>query len=67
MTYIEREIARLERALDSGGKRHEEIYAARQALAWAGDPETFRAPCLYLTGIPASSEGCPAAPHHSAS
>ena len=60
MSFIDRELARLNRALDqgAGNPRYPEIYAAQQALAWACDPEAFRAPWDYLSGIPASSEDC---------
>jgi hypothetical protein len=56
MTYIEQELARLDGALDNGigNPRYPEIYAARQALAWALDPGSARAPNAYLTGIPSS-------------
>lgn len=64
MTYIQRELERLERALDNGvgNPRYPEIYAARQALAWAVDPEAFRAPYAYLNGTPEGSADCPAGP-----
>ena len=55
MTFIEQELARLEGALGSGVEcpRFDEIYAARQALAWALDPGSTRAPAAYLlTGTP---------------
>ena len=51
MTYIQQELERLERALDNGAgrPRYLEIYAARQALAWALDPGSTRAPGAYFT------------------
>jgi len=62
MTYIQRELERLERALDNGvgNPRYPEIYAARQALAWAVDPESARSPHAYLSDIPVGSRDCPA-------
>jgi hypothetical protein len=31
-------------------------------LAWAMEPQGFASPMTYLTGTPASSEGCPGCP-----
>ena len=57
MSFIQRELERLERALDSGvgNPRYPEIYAARQALAWAVDPGTARPPCAYLMSTSSGS------------
>ena len=53
MSYLEQELARLESALDARADHYAEIYAARQAIAWAMDPGSTRSPSAYLTGIPA--------------
>jgi hypothetical protein len=54
MTFIQLELARLDDALADGvgNPRYAEIYAARQALAWALDPGSARPPMAYLTGTP---------------
>jgi hypothetical protein len=56
MTHLQQELSRLECALDNGvgNPRYPEIYAARQALAWALDPGATRSPSAYITGIPSS-------------
>lgn len=60
MTYIQRELDRLERALDAGvgNPRYYEIYAARQALAWAVDPGAARSPYGYLMNTFSGSKDC---------
>ena len=65
MTYIQRELERLERALDYGvgNPRYLEIYAARQALAWASDPGSARSPYGYLMNTFSGSEDCLAGTH----
>lgn len=60
MTYIQRELERIDRALDGavGDPRFAEIYAASHALHWSLDPETFGAPSDYLASIPLGSPDC---------
>jgi len=64
MGFIDRELARLHRALDvgAGSPRYFELYAAQQALAWAMEPEGFASPSSYLTDTQEGSGDCPAYP-----
>ena len=60
MGFIDRELARLNRALDdgAGGPRYYEIYAAQQALAWVLEPTLVAPPLAYLTGSAEASADC---------
>ena len=60
MSFIERELARLNRALDVGADnpRYPEIYAAQQALAWALEPAIAASPMVLLTGNAEASRDC---------
>jgi hypothetical protein len=50
MSFIQRELARLGRALaDAQGERAARLYAAQQALAWASEPTLVQAPYDFLT------------------
>jgi hypothetical protein len=59
MEYVKAEIARLWDAAHSGVPHRNQLLAAQQALSWALDPERFRAPFLYVMGIPEGSPDCP--------
>lgn len=50
MGFIERELARITDALQSGscGERREEFYAVQQALSWALEPGGYRSPFSLL-------------------
>jgi hypothetical protein len=65
MSFIDRELARLNRALDDGvgNPRYPEIYAAQQALAWVLEPNVARSPFAYITGNAEASEDCWADSH----
>ena len=62
-SYIERELQRIGQALraEPNGEKYGELYAAQQALAWALDPNNYRAPTDAITGEPvqASTAGTP--------
>ena len=61
MGFIERELARLHKALDgaAGNPRQPEIYAAQQALCWALDPQAYASPFNFVTGTQGGLEGYP--------
>jgi hypothetical protein len=69
MGFVERELEKLNRALDDGvgNPRYPEIYAAQQALAWALDPEGFQSPSAFVTCSEADSAGCSAGSRPAAS
>lgn len=60
MSFIQRELDRISYALthDPSRDKYPELYAAQQALAWAMDPEGFKAPYKML--VP-EGEDCPVA------
>ena len=61
MSFVDRELARLNRALDCGvgDPRYAEIYAAQVALAWVSEPSLVASPFDYLSGSKAAaSEDC---------
>lgn len=59
MSAIARELELLGRALrKTSGGRYDEVYAAQQALSWAQDPQSFKAPSVMLTDIREGSEDC---------
>lgn len=57
---INKEADRLRSALLEApqGDRYDRLYAAQQALAWASDPQGFKAPYDLIMGTPAGSEDC---------
>lgn len=67
MGFIERELEKLHSAMVAGigDPRWPELYAAQQALSWALDPKSFRAPFDYLKNIPAGSGDCSVDIHRS--
>ena len=70
MRYLERDLERVSEKLQAGPLADEErgrLYAAQQALAWALEPTSFKAPYDMIVGasIPAGSEDCPAGNGHS--
>jgi hypothetical protein len=69
MRFLEKEADRLRSALTQtpAGAIYDRLYAAQQAVVWAVDPETFRAPYDLITGTPEGSEGCLAENGHSPS
>lgn len=60
MSYIQREIDKINQALREGpdASLYEKLYAAQQALAWVLEPRGISAPFAAITGIPAGSEDC---------
>lgn len=62
MGFLEREMDRIRAALlekpDEPG--YDLLYAAQQALAWATDPQNFKAPYDLLMGIQEGSKDCSA-------
>ena len=53
MRFIQRELDRIGEALrqPNPASRYDELYAAQQALLWALEPETFKAPYDLLASI----------------
>ena len=65
MSLIEREIARINRALveNPEGSDYDKLYAAQQALAWVLEPTGIRSPYdLIIGGIQEEPEGCSVEP-----
>lgn len=62
MSFVQREIDRLNGALDDGvgNPRYPEIYAAQQALAWALDPLVIQSPYAFIAGSEAAAGDCSA-------
>ena len=70
MSYVQRELERIARMLRTPlpADQYDRLYAAQQALAWATDPNMFRAPydailVAEVTDTPADSEDCSAPAH----
>lgn len=63
MGIIQREIDRIRQNLIDGTNRHDELYAAQQALEWALDPNGIKSPYTMITGTQEGSEGCLARRH----
>jgi hypothetical protein len=64
MSFVQREIDRLNSELASEPERRAELYAAQQALAWSLEPNGFQSPYdMIKGGTQANSEGCAAEPH----
>jgi hypothetical protein len=54
MSFIQRELDKIEAALDSGDLSQDayiQLYAAQQALSWALDPTGYRSPYNTIKGI----------------
>jgi hypothetical protein len=63
MSYIQRELDKIAVALrdPQSQERHQELYAAQQALVWALDPNCYRAPMDTINEVPTQpSTGTPA-------
>jgi len=67
MGFLERELERISEAVrsrqadQSDTDEYRQLYAAQQALAWALEPDGFRAPYeTILTDTPATRASCPA-------
>ena len=60
MSFIEREMTRINRALvdNPEGSEHDRLYAAQQALAWALEPTGAKSPYDFIMGIQQEPEGC---------
>lgn len=66
MGFLEREIDRIRAALllTPPGLQYDRLYAAQQALAWAGDPDGFKGPYdLIMKGTPEDSKDCSVRSH----
>lgn len=65
--HIEQEIDRIWAVLRTEPERYRsaELHAAMQALGWALDPKTFRAPFDCIASIPVGSAGCSEDSRHS--
>jgi hypothetical protein len=65
MSFMQRELHKIREALlrESDKATYDRLYAAQQALAWASEPDGFRAPFNSIMGIQGDSEGCLARPH----
>ena len=65
MSFLQREKDRLNRGLNDSThtEKYDQLYAAQQALAWAIDPESAKAPFDMIMGIPGGSKDCLADPH----
>lgn len=51
MSFIQRELERIQSALGKPGDEHyEQLWAAQQALAWALEPTGFKSPFCAITG-----------------
>lgn len=62
---IEEECQRLTDAIDDGSYReqHNGLYAARQALLWAMNPESAASPYGVIMGIQEGLRDCQVEPH----
>ena len=60
MSFIQRELDRIERALAEprATDEYSRLYAAQQALAWALEPKGFKAPYDMVMGTPSTPEDC---------
>ena len=58
MSFIAREIDRIRLALLAGSARHDELYAAQQALEWALEPGGTRSPYAMIMDILSDSADC---------
>ena len=60
MSFLQREYDRIGEALrdQKNANKHDLLYAAQQAIAWASDPEAYKSPLTLITSTPADSEDC---------
>jgi hypothetical protein len=67
MERLTKEADRLRSALiqTPPGPHYDRLYVAQQAIVWAGDPETFKAPYDLIIGTRGGLEDCPAGNDHS--
>ncbi len=65
MSFLQREYERLNAALRDrkNANKHDLLYAAQQAIAWASDPGSYKSPLDLIRGTPADSEDCSARTH----
>ena len=63
MSFVQREIDRLNGAINSGQDQRAELYAAQQALSWAMEPGGIESPYAMIMGTRVNSEDCLARPH----
>ncbi len=63
MSFMQREIERLNSAINSGLGERSELYAAQQALSWAMEPGGIKSPYAMIMGTRVNSEDCLAHPH----
>lgn len=56
MSFVQRELDRIQSALKSRRESYAELYAAQQALARAQEPEGFASLLRRITGIPGEKE-----------
>jgi hypothetical protein len=65
MAFVERELSRVSARLRAGtlpDDKRAQLYAVQQALAWALEPDGFKAPydLVIAPSTPEGSEDCPA-------
>lgn len=61
MSLIQREIERIRASILSGdNSRHDELYAAQQALEWVLEPSGIKPPYAMIIGTQEGSTGYPA-------
>jgi hypothetical protein len=61
MSFVQRELNRIQGALTLHPQRHAELYAAQQALAWALEPTGIKPPSdAIVMGTLEDSEDCSA-------
>lgn len=58
MSFIQREIERLNAAIIPDTPKQDGLYAAQQALAWALEPSGIKSPYEMIMGIQEGSEDC---------
>lgn len=58
MSFIQREIDDIRAALVVGSNRHDELYAAQQALEWVLEPSGVRSPFRLIMGNEAERVDC---------
>ena len=64
MSFIQRELDRISAALqaDPDDKDYDHLYTEQQALAWALEPNVYKAPFAMVRGIQEATEDCPSCP-----
>ena len=63
MSFVPREIDRLNGAINSGVGDRSELYAAQQALSWAIEPSGIQSPYAMIIRSGEAPEGCSALHH----